>query len=666
MPGKRRRTEDVAAAPPSAGAPASSGKPLSAIAAARLRAEAAVTSLAVPQAVPELGPVPEPVTSLPQSPIVEHEESEQEDEPLPLQQNVKLCTWRNEAQNIISDTPKELTVKLSKHTTISLVGCFQFRVLRGAIHVNGANIGAVSRDGQQDQIYTAHVPATHPISKFRGLDGMNHVQFLHCANSTPLAETASLFADVWNVPTGARGSRSFRVITDSDADPLARPLISESCPEDWLRAVEECAADPSVVVAVGASASGKSTFVRRLLNRYLTGQGKAARSLPAVCYLDLDPSKPEYTPHGQISLIVVRSLNLEPNFMHPATPLSQSGPALNETIRSHCVPANPANYQDYFRACTEDLFLAYSALRSQDPLLPMIVNTAGSLYMSDFSLLMALIARFKPHYAVHLGDTRTIDVEQATKLHSLQTIVSQYRGTVHEVTAYIPAPRSMRTDSELRAMHMQSYFHLTKTRSSEPMWNSSSMSELVPWEFCFDDTDERMQDFVGFATYSEPVDSASLFPALNGSIVQIVESTSSAIPTPYTALPRTKRYRIPHFDKSDRTGMVEPLDPRTSKMVCTALVRGFDMERNTVQVLVPASHESLMYNLSPERTVLVSGCCDPPEWAYLEDVHSVLGSSSSERRPSGSAESVPWVENGARVEDMGYLSTVRRVRKFQT
>lgn len=448
-------------------------------------------------------------------------------------------------------------------------------------------------------------------------------------------------------------------MTDSDADPLARPLISESCPEDWLRAVEDCATDPSVVVAVGAPTSGKSTFVRRLLNRYLTGQGKAARSLPAVCYLDLDPSRPEYTPHGQISLVVVRSLNLGPSFMHPTTPLSQSGSVINETIRSHCVPSNLANYHDYFRACAEDLFLAYSALRSRDPLLPLIVNTAGSLYMSDFSLLTTLLARFKPHHAVHLGDTRAIDVEQATKLHSLQTIVSQYRGTVHEVTAYIPAPRSMKTESELRAMHMQSYFHLTKAKSDEPTWNSTSMSELVPWEFCFDNTDKRMQDFVGFATYSEPVDSASLLPSLNGSIVQIVESASSAIPTPYTALSRTKRYRIPHFDKSDRTGMVELLDPRTSKMVCTALVRGFDLERRTVQVLVPVSHESLLYNLSPERTVLVSGCCDPPEWAYLEDVYSA-------KRVSGSTVFAPWVEDAARVEQMGYLSTVRRVRKFQT
>jgi polynucleotide 5'-hydroxyl-kinase GRC3/NOL9 len=402
------------------------------------------------------------------------------------------------------------------------------------------------------------------------------------------------------------------------------------------------------------------------MNRCLTGQGKSARSLPAVCYLDLDSSKPEYTPQGQISLVVVRSLNLGPSFTHPATSVSPSPPTANETIRSHCVPTNLANYRDYYRACAEDLFLTYKSLQAQDPLLPLIVNTSGSLYTSDFDLLTAILARLKPHHAVHLGETHAIDTEQATKLHSLQTIALQYRGTVHEITAQLPPSLSMRTDAEFKAMHMQSYFHLTKPKLSEPMWTSNRMSELVPWEFCYEETEERMQNFVGFATYAEPVEPASLLPSLNGSIVQIMESTSSAIPTPYTALTRTKRHGIPHFDKSDRTGMVEALDPRTSKMLCTALVRGFDLQRKVVQVLVPKSHGALLYNLSPERTVLVGGCCDPPEWAYLEDVQSTDVSRGHEGASSEKGDCRPWVEDRARMDDMGYLNTVRRVRKFQT
>jgi polynucleotide 5'-hydroxyl-kinase GRC3/NOL9 len=468
---------------------------------------------------------------------------------------------------------------------------------------------------------------------------------------------------------GVGSTNTFTQITESEADALARPLSPEANPEDWLRAVEDCATEPSIVVTIGATSTGKSTFVRRLLNRYLTGQGKSARSVPAVCYLDLDPAKPEYTPHGQISLSVIRSLNLGPNFMHPSTQVSPLDAKANEIIRAHSMPANLANYQQHYRACAEDLFLAYKNLQAQDPLVPLVVNTFGSVYASDFDLLIALISRFKPHHAVHLGDIRAIDTEGAARLHSLQTLVSQYRGTFHEIAAQLPVPLPQRTDAELRSMHMQSYFHRLKTiesSSSTTTWSHVPISSLVPWEFCYEETEERMQDFVGFAMYSEPTEPASLLPSLNGSIIQIVESTSSAIPTPYVSLSRTKGYHIPYFPRSERIGMVEPLDPKTSKVMCTALVRGFDLDRRVVQVLVPKTHENSLYNLSPERTVFVGGCCDPPEWAYIEDMYvaeNVVGSKDS---AFDNSRCTPWVDERAQLDNMGYLNTVRRVRKFQT
>jgi polynucleotide 5'-hydroxyl-kinase GRC3/NOL9 len=379
-----------------------------------------------------------------------------------------------------------------------------------------------------------------------------------------------------------------------------------------------------------------------------------------VYYLDLDPEKPEYTPHGQISLVIVRTLNLGPNFTHFATSSSSLDTSANRVVRSHCMPTNLVNHRDYYRACAEDLFLAFKALQSHDKPLPLVINTSGTLYSSDFELLTGLLARFKPHHAVHLSDTQAIDTAQAAKLDSLQTVVSQYRGTTYEIAAQSAASPGMRTDAEMRAMHMQSYFHLAKASktNSTTTWNSTPVSKSVPWEFCFEESDERSQDFVGFAMYSEPVEPASLVQALNGTIVHIIESTSSAIPAPYSSLPRTNKYHVPYFARSDRTGMVEPLDAKTSKLVCTALVRGFDPERRVVQVLVPKSHEALLHGLSPERTVLVGGCCEPPEWAYLEDANAV--SAYTETSP------IPWVEESARMDDMGYLNTVRRVRKFQT
>jgi polynucleotide 5'-hydroxyl-kinase GRC3/NOL9 len=330
-------------------------------------------------------------------------------------------------------------------------------------------------------------------------------------------------------------------------------------------------------------------------------------------------------------------------------------------VRSHCMPTSLMNHRDHYRACAEDLFLAYRVLQSHDPSLPLVINISGSLYSLDFDLLLDLLARFKPHHTIHMSDIGAIDNEQATKLHSLHTVVSQYRGSAHEITAQAPSSLALRTDTDLRAMYMQTYFHLTKSNRTDlgtMACTSNPISKLVPWEFCFEGTKARTQDFVGFAVYSEPVEPTSLVQSLNGSIVQIVESTSSAIPTPYASLPRTSKYRVPYFVKSDRTGMVEPLDPKTSKFICTAMVRGFDPENKLVQVLVPKSHENLLHGLLPERTVFVGGCCEQPEWAYLEDADAAsMGSGPN---------CTPWLEEETRVDDMGYLNTVRRVRKFQT
>ena len=163
--------------------------------------------------------------------------------------------------------------------------------------------------------------------------------------------------------------------------------------------------------------------------------------------------------------------------------------------------------------------------------------------------------RLKPHHIVHLHDVKYVDAETATRLHSLQTLSSQYHGTVHDITAQSPDLASWRTEEELRAMAMQSYFHVRKpsiSKQSTVTWTPMPITNLIPWEFGFEETNLRMQDFVGFTMYSEPAEPASLISALNGSVVHIIESTSSAIPTPYTALSRTRRYRVPYFDKPDR------------------------------------------------------------------------------------------------------------------
>ncbi|KAF1839550.1 hypothetical protein BDW02DRAFT_563605 [Decorospora gaudefroyi] len=643
--------------------------PLTAVAAARLKTEAATTVLNTPevslQSIPAASPLMESGAS-------EQEESDAAEYHVPLPCNIKLCNWGNEAQNILSDTDSELTINLNKHATISLLGCFDFTVRRGAININGANIGTISRDGQKHRVHRAFVPATHAIFKLRGLDSTNHIVIRSCKAPAPLGHLNPLFTRLWNAKPQHWTSRSFCVVTDSNSDLLSRPLQPEVAPEDWLRAIEECANSPSITVITGCPSSGKSTFARRLVNRSLTGLGKNAPSVPTVCYLDLDMRKQEYAPSGQISLAVLRDLNLGPSFTHPSIPSGSGNSAANEIIRAHAIPMNLANYAEHYQACVEDLFLAYRNLCSSNASLPLVIDTPGFLWASDLNILNKLLVRLKPHKMVHIGDTQAIETETAAKLHLLQTTASQYRCTVHEITARRPQLAAMRTDAELKSMQMQSYFHL-KTSSIHPShgqtlrWTSNPLSHLTPWEFCYEETAMRAQDMVGFALYSEAIEPESLLHAVNGSIMQIVQTTSSVIPDPYTSLPRTGKCRIPYFPESERTGMVEPLDARTTRLVCTVMIRGFDPERKVVQVLVPKTHEPLLYGLLAERTVFVGGCCDMPEWAFVEDGYATAGISSSGSPASGAVRrEMVWAERKDVIQGMGYLNTVRRVRKFQT
>lgn len=395
--------------------------------------------------------------------------------------------------------------------------------------------------------------------------------------------------------------------------------------------------------------------------------GKSKPGVSAVCFLDLDCSKPEYSPPGQISLVVVRQLNLTPNFADPTTAPPQPGVDQNEMVRSHVIPTELVNYEDYYRECVEDLYLAYKNLYSRDSSLPLLVNTSSFLYTTHFSLTEQLLARFKPQNIVHLGDVRVIDTSTAEKLHALQTSCKKHRSTLHEITAQAPSPSPLRSETELRAMHMQSYFHLsTPPTASLPSWTSAPLSTHLPWEFSYLSTPTRAQDFVGFLPLTEPLPPSSLIHYLSGSIIHILQSSSSQIPSPYTALPRTPKSKIPYFAADKKLGYTAPLDPRTTRVVCAALVRGIDPERGVIQVLVPPALEPLLADLKPERTVFAVGCADAPGWAYVEDAY--LGQYEEEigERKVGDVEMGVWVEQEDTLDGMGYLGTVRRVRKFIT
>lgn len=186
-------------------------KALSAIVAARRIGRTAAEGIAPPEVA--LGPAPDPTDASGLISGSENEESVGELDQVPIKHSVKLCNWRHDPSDILSDTNTELTINLNKHTTVAVLGCFRLKILKGAVHINGANIGTISPGGQKDKVYYVYVPATHPILKIRGLDGTNHVQLLTCDTPTPLADVSPLFSSIWMTNAVHMLQRSFIIVS---------------------------------------------------------------------------------------------------------------------------------------------------------------------------------------------------------------------------------------------------------------------------------------------------------------------------------------------------------------------------------------------------------------------------------------------------------------------
>lgn len=146
-----------------------------------------------------------------------------EEQPLEVQPNVQLCTWRYGQDYVASETQDELTVSLKKNSTITLIGNFFFEVLEGAININGANFGANRRKDKTKPIRLAFAPSTHPISSIKGLDGTNRIQFKDCGDeATSLTNLSPLFVNIWNAKMQSTPARSFAQVCNQLSDPLYR------------------------------------------------------------------------------------------------------------------------------------------------------------------------------------------------------------------------------------------------------------------------------------------------------------------------------------------------------------------------------------------------------------------------------------------------------------
>ncbi|OCL12482.1 hypothetical protein AOQ84DRAFT_386102 [Glonium stellatum] len=597
-----------------------------------------------------------------------------------------LCTWRSTTTNIKSESTEHITIFLGQGETVAFVGTYEVAVLQGIVTINGA----ILRSHKTSPIkYRVFAPSTHAIPVVQCISSSgSEVQFLSCDYTMRSMEKLSpLYSKIWNVrkkyENGQldREVRSFSLVTRTEDDLLKRPLAPVSILPQWqalMNTINSFGALPAVMVC-GPNHSGKSTFAKFLTNRFLTEK----RDTP-VFFLDLDANQPEYTAHGQVSLILVKELNLGPPFTHP-NPVSGLNPSkANELIWAYPVPLNGAEeYTIHFYLCVIQLFKRYEELLEKHPRSPLVINTPGWAYMAGLEVLLQTITRLRLTHVVYLSKNMTTGVKGVLKE------ASELSGATLYTTDSQPNPNTTRTDSNHRDMHMMSYFHCEgiQEQTGQRVYKAEPMSCMVPWQICYGEDSSTEQGFIGFMMLCNWIDPKWMKTVLNGSIISIVVTEDPALQEQYGQLPRTTKLRLPYFPKGENN-YVDPPDPKTSRLVCLALLRGFDPDQKLVQLLLPPTHEDLIETLDPKKVIFVFGCCDTPAWSYLEDPHYDSYEEARERKAwkdfkpddeddldievpeewrmgEPDIKLPPWVAKVEELEKWGKMNMKRNVRKFQ-
>ncbi len=467
----------------------------------------------------------------------------------------------------------------------------------------------------------------------------------------------------------------------------------------------------SVTMVCGPKSSGKSTFSRLLTNRLLTVSQPEGTELP-VAFLDLDPGQPEFSPPGQLSLLVLSNPNFGPPFSHPDP--SKSGTKL---IRAHSISAvSPSSDPDFYMACTTDLISCYlNLLLPIQP--PLVINTPGWILGTGLELLTSLIREARPTQVIYMSQDGPHEVveslQAASKSMPVLNLPSQ------------PTENLPRTNVHLRTMQYMSYFHLDPMNLENCVWNSNPITSMAPLEVKYAG---KAAGILGIMCLGEKPSARMLRDTIDGSLVAVVviddvaifssksnkkmdenvteqsgEDISTMMSNSNKSVANLRFNKqihrrvensfilhtpegIPYFNPTNAWS----LDPSCSHTIGLAIVRGIDVRQQRLQLLTPIHTDTIKdIKASGKEIILVSGKLDTPGWAYLEALykkHADLKEDNMLREPdetkqdsgdedeeaevatsprdhTDGSENVPWVEvlQGDKGRDGG--ARVWRVRR---
>ncbi|KAH9999536.1 hypothetical protein BJV77DRAFT_1179556 [Russula vinacea] len=517
-----------------------------------------------------------------------------------------------------------IALVLSPLATVSFVGAYRLRVLRGSVSLLGTRI-------QPSRVlHRVFAPQSSPIPAIKALvthGGSSKSLYDIPAQITGTIDEGDAIIVLQELRTGIEGlgrvMRTFEGVfrqthsegvfdmplggvhllwhsffegapfahTESQVSQLVRGMRAFQIPPSWEAAFSASSSFPAdettglltphVLLVKGQKNSGKSTFARMVTNRLSSRYRR-------VAFLECDLGQSEFTPGGMVALSIIERPVFGPPFTHPTLPHQA------HYIGAHNPRSSPSRYLCAIQALVDvyrlDLQFATSLVDIEDgeeddriaDVIPLVINTMGWTKGLGTDLARRIEELVQPSYIFSFEPPR-----QWAAVHTLEPIT----------------PPQRFTPSDHRALSLLSYFHAVFLDTMHPTplgqtaasrWNTDlPLCAQPPYEIT---SNLALDRIVLVGAGAEDVVRTELGRVLSGALVALV----SVQPPPE------------EIEELYTPGSLPP-DPASSNCIGLALVRGVSNDGSKLQLLTPVPPERLV-----DVRILVMGELQLPVWGWLD------------------------------------------------
>ncbi|KAG4303731.1 hypothetical protein PCK1_000249 [Pneumocystis canis] len=374
------------------------------------------------------------------------------------------------------------------------------------------------------------------------------------------------------------------------------PLLN--IPESWASTINDIylssfGKETIRIVVCGQKSSGKSTFTKNLMNKFLTGRYNGNRIIKKIHYIETDLSQPEFSPYGIISSHSIEEPVINPSFTHCTLP---------SLLKAHFFGStSPQDNPEHFLLCINDMI--HNCRKN----IPTIINTPGWTKGIGLELLNKIVNLSNCTHIIYIGSKANIEAFDIKLIFS-PSIDFFILPSAREFLNTYGTLKINATD--LRTLSIISYFHSINISENNYHidWKfNPCLLNMKPWIVKYDGDSSGID---AISILNAIIDPDDFYYAINGTIMALVAIDTIEKNDKNTwefYITKSKDFLpILNLEKN-------PINPKLSHCLGLCILRGISKKSKELQILTPINTSTLNnYLNSNKKLILIKGNLELP------------------------------------------------------